>query len=211
MPLISIRGFFIIMKQLFWILLLIWLPHYAETPVIFTEVSATYLPTDLLNDNSMDLVAYDLDGDKDLDLAIAIEKKPNLILINDGTGKFTPGKLPVKFHDSEDIAIEDFDKDGDPDIIFVSEDDVVHEYYLNDGKANFTDVSDRIPVQSTCNAIVAADFDGDGDKDLVLGNDGQDIFLTNDGKGNFIDETMKRMPKDINTTQDVEAIDLDND
>lgn len=198
------------MSKLLWIFFLTWLPTHADD-ISFVEVSNTNLPTALLNDNSMDLVAYDLDGDKDLDLVIAVEKKPNLILINDGTGKFTPGKLPQKFHDSEDIAVEDFDNDGDPDIIFVSEDDAVHEYYLNDGKANFTDVSNRIPVQSTCNAVVAADFDGDGDKDLILGNDGQDIFLANDGKGNFTDETLKRMPRDINTTQDVEAIDIDND
>lgn len=198
-----------VMNKLFWTILLITLTP-AQENITFTEAT-TNLPPDLLKDNSMDIVAYDLDGDKDLDLVIAIEKKPNIILLKDGTGKFTAGKLPQQFHDSEDIAVEDFDNDGDPDIIFVSEDDFIHEYYLNDGHANFTDVSDRIPVQSTCNAIVAADFDGDGDRDVVLGNDGQDIFLANDGKGNFTDETLKRMPRDINTTQDVEAVDIDND
>jgi len=57
MPLISIRGFL-------YLFLFTWLPQ----DITFTEVSATNLPTNLLNDNSMDLVAYDLDGDKTLTL-----------------------------------------------------------------------------------------------------------------------------------------------
>ncbi|HZH99653.1 MAG TPA: VCBS repeat-containing protein, partial [Flavisolibacter sp.] len=114
-------------------------------------------------------------------------------------------------HDSEDIALADFDKDGDIDIVFVSEDDRVHEYYLNDGKGFFTDNSLKIPVLSTCNAVDAADFDHDGDIDLILGNDGQDFFLLNDGKGNFTDETQSRMPVDYTVTQDVQSADLDGD
>lgn len=196
------------------LLLLLSLPLFrADKKIAFYEVSQTNLPAEVLKNNSMDLVPADLDNDGDLDLVVAVEKRPNLILMNDGKGKFTvqPNGLPEKYHDSEDIAVEDFDGDGDLDIVFVSEDDMIHEFYLNDGHAHFTDVSDRIPVQSTCNAVVAADFDGDGDKDLVLGNDGQDIFLANDGTGRFTDETLKRMPRDITTTQDVEAADIDGD
>lgn len=155
----------------------------------------------------------DVDGDGDPDLVIASEFRPNLILLNDGKGKFTngtAGRLPAKNHDSEDIAPGDFDGDGDTDLIFVSEDDKVHEYYLNDGKGVFQDVSDRFPVQCITNAVVAADFDRDGDLDLILGNEGQDYFLANDGKGNFRND-LNRLPPDGDATQDIEAADLDSD
>jgi hypothetical protein len=180
----------------------------------FVNVSTANLPIMDLYNNSMDVEAADLDKDGDLDLIIASEFRPNLLLFNDGHGKFTngtEGRLPKKNHDSEDIAAGDFDGDGDTDIVFVSEDDSVNEYYLNDGKGFFQDVSAEFPVQGVSNAVVAGDFDGDGDLDLVIGNAGQDFYLTNDGKGKFKDETTARMPADRTSTQDVEAADIDKD
>ena len=180
----------------------------------FEDVSHASLPvSDLLN-NSMDVASGDLDGDGDNDLVIASEFRQNLLLFNDGTGKFTngtAGRLPSKRHDSEDIVLADLDKDHDLDIIFVSEDDHIHEYYLNDGKGGFADVSERLGFQSTANAVIEGDFDKDGDLDLVIGNQGQDIYLTNDGKGNFKDETRLRLPEEQHTTQDIETADLDGD
>jgi hypothetical protein len=178
------------------------------------DVSSEHLPLANLKNNSMDVETADLDKDGDLDMVVAMEFRPNVLLLNDGTGKMifsSEGRLPQKNHDSEDIALGDFDKDGDLDIIFVSEDDKIHEYYLNDGKAVFTDSSDKFIFTSICNAVDAADFDKDGDLDLILGNQGQDFFLINDGKGIFTDDTKNRMPVDANTTQDVQSADLDKD
>ena len=186
--------------------------HYASFS--FEEVSRDYLPLSELRFNSMDVETADLDKDGDLDIVVAMEFRPNVLLLNDGSGKMiysSPGRLPKKNHDSEDIALGDFDSDGDLDIIFVSEDDRIHEYYLNDGRASFSDASDRFAFNSTCNSIEAADFDKDGDLDLVMGNDGQDFFLLNNGKGEFIDDTKNRMPEDASTTQDVQSADLDMD
>lgn len=182
--------------------------------IALQEASQEYLPLDNLKFNSMDVECADLDKDGDPDLVIAMEFRPNVLLLNDGTGKMiysSIGRLPQKNHDSEDIALGDFDRDGDIDIIFVSEDDHVHEYYLNDGKAVFSDASDRFPFNSTANAVDAADLDKDGDLDIIIGNAGQDFFLLNDGKGNFTDETKARMPVDNNTTQDVQSADIDKD
>jgi hypothetical protein len=160
-----------------------------ESP-FFDDISSTHLPGSSLTSSSMDVEVADVDGDGDLDLIIATEFKPNVLLLNDGTGKFheASGKrLPAKNFDSEDVAIADFDGDSDLDIIFVSEDNQVHEYYLNDGTGAFLDVSSWITVSSKANAIVAADFDGDGYIDIILGNDGQNLFLANDGTGKFVD------------------------
>ena len=182
--------------------------------VILEDVSRSSIPFDELKSNTMDIEAADLDGDGDPDMVLAMEFKPNIILINDGSGKFTnesAARLPQVIHDSEDIALADLDNDGDLDIVFVSEDDKVHEYYLNNGKGFFIDNNAKFPVQSTANAVDVADYDQDGDPDLIVGNDGQDFFLANDGKGNFSDETKKRMPVDHTITQDVQSADLDKD
>ena len=180
----------------------------------FEDRSTTDIPYRELTHNTMDIEIADLDADGDDDIVLAMEFKPNIILINDGDGKFnneSADRLPQVVHDSEDIAIGDFDKDGDPDIIFASEDDRIHEYYLNDGKGVFSDNSKSFAFTSTANAIDAADYDKDGDLDIILGNQGQDIYLVNDGKGNFKEETRDRFPADNNTTQDVQHADLDND
>ena len=194
-------------------LFLSFVPH-NEKEIILEEVTGSHLSFPELRNNTMDIETADIDADGDPDLVLAMEFKPNIILINDGSGKFTnesSARLPQVVHDSEDIAIADFDRDGDLDIVFVSEDDRVHEYYLNNGKGFFTDNSARFPITSVANAVDVADFDKDGDADLVLGNDGQDLFLVNDGKGNFTDESRTRMPVDQAVTQDVQSADLDAD
>jgi hypothetical protein len=195
-------------------LIVLLLAALATATLTLKDVSDTHLPVADLAKNSMDVVAVDLDKDGDKDLVIACEFCPNSILINDGTGKFTNEsaiRLPQKRHDSEDIAAEDFDGDGDIDLVFVSEDDKINEYYINNGTGHFSDASDRFPVQGVSNAVCAVDVDKDGDKDLVIGNDGQDVLLLNDGKGAWTDVTATHFVKDEDVTQDVKAFDADKD
>ena len=120
----------------------------------------------------MDAAVFDADGDGDIDILIAIEFRENIILINDGEGKFTDEsdeRLPRNSRDSEDIGIADLDNDGDSDVIIVSEDDRINEFYLNDGNGYFTDVSERIIVQGTSNAVAVADINDDGSPDIFIG------------------------------------------
>ena len=192
------------------VLFLIFFP--VPTLVHLNDISETHLPQADLAKNSMDVISRDIDNDGDVDLVVACEFCPNIILVNDGRGKFTNEsalRLPQKRHDSEDIAAEDFDGDGDIDLVFVSEDDKINEYYLNDGKGFFSDASDQFPVTGITNAVVAVDVDKDGDKDLVLGNDGQDVLLLNDGKGRWTDATATHFPVDADVTQGVKAFDAD--
>jgi hypothetical protein len=161
--------------------------------------------------NSMAASAADLDGDGNLDLAIAVEYGRNRILLNDGTGSFTEGRLDGPSGDHEDVAIADYDGDGDMDLVFVGEDDQVTGYHLNDGHANFTDVTDRLPGRATSNTVVAADLDGDGDGDLVVASAGPDFIWINDGAGYFADESAARLPGFDDVSQDIAVGDVDGD
>lgn len=181
--------------------------------------------------NTMDVEAADLDADGDLDLVVAQEFKANLVLINT-EGVFAPDRtllpqptlddLPgppqLRFegagHDSEDVAIADFNGDGRPDIVIVSEDDVkfgrreVHEYFLS-SPTGYQRILGVLP-DSEADAVVHGDVDGDSALDLVIAGAGPVILLKGDGRGGFKDIS-KGLPANSRVVQDIELADLDGD
>lgn len=185
----------------------------APPQTLYGDVTTTHLPAGLLNGLSMDAGVADLDADGDLDIVIANEFRPNILLLNDGAGRFSDGssRLPAANRDSEDVGIADFDGDGDLDIVVVSEDDRVNELYFNDAAGRFSDEGARLPVEGTTNGVVVADVNGDGFPDILFANNGQDAVVINDGTGNFVDETAERLPGSADVTQDLELGDVDGD
>jgi hypothetical protein len=182
-------------------------------PPLYRDVTASNLPADVAG-ACMNAAAGDADGDGDLDLALAMEFQPKVLLLNDGAGRFANGsnRLPRAIHDSEDVAFADFDRDGDLDLVFVSEDDRSDELYLNDGSARFSDASARLATDDVSNALAVLDLDGDGAPDLLTGNIGTDRALIGDGRGGFRDETAERWRQDGESrTQDLELADVDGD
>lgn len=182
--------------------------------ILYQDATKTHLPYGDLQALSMDAGVADLDSDGDLDILIANEHQPNILLINDGQGRFTNEsrlRIPQMAHDSEDIGIADFDMDGDLDIIVVSEDDKTNELYLNNGDGTFKDAGDRIPVAGTSNSVVVYDLNKDGAPDILIGNNGQNNVLINDGKGHFKEETMERLGSFVDVTQDLTLADVDGD
>jgi hypothetical protein len=186
-------------------------PAGAQAPR-FREVTAERLPE--IGGQCMDAAVGDADGDGDLDIALAMEFEPNILLINDGAGRFSDAseRLPRAVHDSEDIAFADFDGDGDLDLILVSEDDRTDEFYLNNGSGRFVDASDRLPAADESNALAVIDLNGDGSPDVLTGNVGTDRVLMNDGDARFSDETADWWPQSGSSrTQDIELADVDGD
>jgi hypothetical protein len=176
---------------------------------LFVEVAVPHTPG-----SSMDSQAFDADGDGDLDLLIAKEIRPNVLLLNDGAGNLTvapAGHVPGGAWDSEDVAVADFDGDGDLDAAIAGEDDRMSELYLNDGSGVFTIANDRLPARGVAQSVVAADVDRDGDADLIFGNHGQNFLFLNNGAGRFTDGTRQRLPAVADLTQDVEVGDVDGD
>lgn len=202
------------MKLSIAILLLGFQTHLQAQVKLFNDVTKSHLKSIALHNNTMSAAPIDIDNDGDLDLVLAMEYVENVILINDGKGVLSDessARLPRIKHDSEDIAVADFDNDGDYDLVFVSEDDRVNEYYENTANGYFENRANRIPTTGISNAVKTVDFNNDGFMDLLIGNAGQNHLLINNGKGYFRDDTKNRLPKDNATTQDLELADIDSD
>ncbi|GAB4193086.1 MAG: hypothetical protein Tsb002_23310 [Wenzhouxiangellaceae bacterium] len=181
---------------------------------LFSDISTGALPLAALAANSMDVEMTDVDGDGDLDILVACEFCPNKLLINNGAAVFSDessARLPQVIHDSEDIAIADYDGDGDADVLFVSEDDQINELYFNNGSGVFSDQTQRLGVTGVSNAVIAVDIDRDDDADILIGNAGANVLLVNDGSGQFSDQSALALPFNNEITQDVEAGDIDGD
>ncbi|MHC4441294.1 MAG: FG-GAP repeat domain-containing protein [Planctomycetota bacterium] len=148
------------------------------------------------------LNAADLDGDGDLDLAVA-NSLPSLyvaryignvsILTNDGSGTFSPAGEFFTGSDARSIATGDFDSDGDVDLavacygyLLIPQDTGQVSVLLNKGDGTFAQ-DFILKTGQGPKAITAADFDHDSDLDLAVANEDDStvsIFL-NDGQANF--------------------------
>ncbi|MDX1421423.1 MAG: VCBS repeat-containing protein, partial [Rubricoccaceae bacterium] len=153
------------------------------------------------------LDAGDLDGDGDLDLAVAHEADLTVsMLFNDGTGSFTATTyadltLGLNVHANGDVVLADFDRDGDLDAFYsnaalynsgASEPQLI--FLENDGTGGFSSHIRGMGVayQSTPYEIDAADISGDGVPDLVTAQHTDNGFfvLLGDGAGGFASTEM---------------------
>jgi len=190
------------------LLVSLFVPALAAQP-LYIDVTATALPLKDAQLRSMDAEMGDVNGDGHLDIFVAREFSKNLLLINQGDGTFKDASdhLPSPVHDSEDIALADFDGDGDLDAVIVAEDDRIDLYYQNDGTGRFTMA--KLPASEITNGVTRGDVDGDGDEDLVTGNAGRNHWWRNDG-GVFT-AVSGAIPEKQAVSQDVQLGDLDGD
>lgn len=177
----------------------------------FQNQSASNLPGASLSGMCMDVDHGDVDGDGDIDLALAQEFSTNLVLVNDGAGVFSvsSGAVSGGNGDNEDVRLREFDGNPGLDMLTVHEDDGVHTLLVNDGSGTFTDSGIVFP-QSIANATEVLDLDGNGRNDILLGNRGANIVLMQLPNGSFIDNTINN-PIGASTTQDLLLLDIDGD
>jgi hypothetical protein len=178
-----------------------------------------------------DLELGDVDGDGDLDIALA-DWGPGdpmnngggrtRLWLNDGSGHFsdaTADRMPERRAGfSWDIEFVDVDGDFDLDLLVACRVCDGSLLFENDGRGYFRDVSDeRLPRYANNYDFEAIDLDGDGDLDLVTLNDGplyRDHVWRNDGRGFFSDATSELWPASENPPCDDNAVvsfDYDSD
>jgi hypothetical protein len=176
----------------------------------FKNVSSSNLPGGN-NFRSNAVKAVDINKDNNLDLVLAIGLQQNKVLINNGNGLFndeSSDRLTTQNLNSQDIAIADFNTDGNIDLFFPSEQNQSSGLAINNSSGTFSDLSNRIPVTGNFTSAVPLDFDNDGTIDLFIGNRGQNILLENSGNAFFNNQTTQRLPQILDTTYDITVGDI---
>ncbi len=160
----------------------------------------------------------DLDADGDLDLVFVdgnAWKPPISAFLNDGKGKFTPGKLKLPPTKNAVPTMVDVDGDGDLDMVLS-----VAQLWLNDGKGSYRDVTaTQIPSPGQWMLWTqAGDIDGDGDLDLLFTNRmpkyPQTLYRSglylNNGKG-FFKDVSSRLGSITSPDLRSHLVDIDDD
>jgi hypothetical protein len=139
------------------------------------------------------LAPADFDADGDLDVFVAVDGAPCVLLLNDGAGVFSqapPGWVPALSVGAKLAAAGDLDGDGAVDV-YVPNAAGVDVLLLNDGSGRLHDFSlELLPADPNHSEHAAlADLDLDGDLDVVVAKFGEapDALYLNDGSGRMFD------------------------
>jgi hypothetical protein len=140
---------------------------------------------------SVEIADFNKDGKPDI--AVANTEDSSLtILLNAGNRKFiqAPGSPFYAGHFPNDIAIADFNKDGNADIALSNHEKKYVTVLLGNGKGQFAEAPHSpfsVQVKPHTHGIIAADFNGDGNPDIATDSWAVDsiVILSGDGNGNF--------------------------
>ena len=139
----------------------------------------------------------DLNGDGTIDAVVsgwrnaAADGCPNRVLLNDGKGRLTDAAqlFDEEMRHSHGLALGDVDRDGDLDVVLVTQGTPSARLYLNDGKGRF--MAGRTLGTSGVEKVALADLNGDGSLDIFLACIGPDEVWLNDGRGTFEDSRLR--------------------
>ena len=174
----------------------------ANVTILINDGTGTFpqpLPPPVpVGNNPQTLIAGDLDGDGDLDLAVTTSGDRVRLLFNDGSAIFSedPLKSPIAGVVSPiSMVAGDWDADGDLDLAVGNSGATNISILINDGTGGFTQLlppDSPVPVGSTPQTVIVGDLDGDGDLDLAVTTSGDRVrLLFNDGSAIFSEDPLK--------------------
>lgn len=174
---------------------------------------------------------FDADGDGDLDLYVgsgSYEVGENSRLLqdrlymNDGKGNFSKSnRLPTMLGVTKAIAANDFDSDGDLDLIIGGQ--VIpgkyplasKTYVLENKNGRFLDVTEEVAPElmdiGIVNDMLFTDYDGDGDKDLVVVGEWFPITFFNYESGKFTKSSIPALTETEGWWNTITEVDLNKD
>lgn len=155
----------------------------------------------------MESILFDADGDGDLDLIIVsggnefqegAKAFQNRYYQNNGHGVFN--QVPFEtgddnFYSSKSITVIDYDNDGDSDVIVGNRIQPQHfpvsapsQIYKNE-KGSFTNVTQEVAPElldfGIINKVITTDFDADGDQDFIALGEWSHIGMFKNDQGKF--------------------------
>jgi hypothetical protein len=140
------------------------------------------------------VILADVNHDGHLDILVAnVESETLSVLLGDGKGHFVaaPGPACATGKSPNDIAVGDFNGDGNLDLVIANTETPNLTILLGDGKGGFK-ASAKSPFVAASRPHVhgaaVGDFNGDGKLDVVTDSWGnnQILMLAGDGAGNLI-------------------------
>lgn len=159
------------------------------------------------------LVIADIDGDSFMDIIIGgpkvlIYKNTNGVIAFDDarTDSFNDSNLTFLLH------LNDFDNDGDPDVLVNNNDSSQLQWFKNNGDGFYT--ADQIIETNAIQVpfVTSADFDNDGNIDIIaaLPQEGKIVSYKNTGNGVFNSRETVFTGLPLSTTV-VKQTDINND
>jgi len=163
----------------------------------------------------------DIDGDGDQDVLISgtnssFSATTNLYT-NNGNGNFTEVTAhPFDQFFAGSISFSDVDGDDDQDVLIAGAKSFsrIAKLYTNDGRGNFTEVTNTSFEGIMLSSIAFSDVDKDGDQDVLITGETRHAtniakLYTNDGNGNFTE--VKGTPFEGVTRSSIDFSDINND
>ena len=187
-----------------------------ESDASFEDTAASFLDVD--NDGDQDLLVGS-GGNEKADQA----NYKNRLYLNNGEGGFTKSTsiIPTTNNNVSVIASCDFDNDGDMDVFIGSRSvpgvygiDPKHLLLENDGKGNFTNVTDKKAFKLNGVGMITdavwEDIDGDNKKDLIIVGDWMaPVIFKNTGRR--LAEFKNNLMEQKGFWNTVSCVDLNND